>query len=130
MSMQTNSYEETVGSAEEIVMFLEPGEPSKVLTCAEACEQMANVCERYEEYECIEDFMDLGLHLYCPTDQILHLGDQVFLTGPAVVCWEDEDLNMLSLPGRDIYRVSRYAEANTVTLCGDGTEFPALLLEG
>ncbi|MCD8383318.1 MAG: hypothetical protein LUC30_10500 [Clostridiales bacterium] len=110
----------------KIVMVLRPGREPKVLTCAEACELMPSF---YERFDCIEDFAGSDLTLYYRTDQALKLDGRVFLLGAAVVCRENEDCDLLSLTGDDIYRTFYYASDNEATLCGDGKEFPAMLLE-
>ena len=96
-----------------------------MLTCAEACELMPSF---YERFDCIEDFAGSDLTLYYRADQVLKLDGRVFLLGAAVVCRENEDCDLLSLTGDDIYRTFCYASDNEATLCGDGKEFPAMLL--
>ncbi|MCD7880160.1 MAG: hypothetical protein LUG47_00485 [Clostridiales bacterium] len=117
---------EPEGDDKKIVMVLRPGRESKVLTSAEACELMPSF---YERYDCIEDFAGSDLILYYRTDQVLKLDGRVFLLGAAVVCRENEDCDLLSLTGDDIYRTFCYASDNEAILCGDGKEFPAMLLE-
>lgn len=117
---------EPEGDDKKIVMVLRPGKEPKVLTCAEACELMPSF---YERYDCIEDFAGSDLTLYYRTDQVLKLDGRVFLLGAAVVCRENEDCDLLSLTGDDIYRTFCYASDNEAALCGNGKEFPAMLLE-
>jgi len=117
---------EPEGDDKKIVMVLRPGKEPKVLTCGEACELMPSF---YERFDCIEDFAGSDLTLYYRTDQVLKLDDRVFLLGAAVVCRESEDCDLLSLTGDDIYRTFCYASDNEAALCGDGKEFPAMLLE-
>ncbi|MCD8146762.1 MAG: hypothetical protein LUD84_05720 [Clostridiales bacterium] len=114
------------GDDKKIVMVLRPGKEPKVLTCGEACELMPSF---YERFDCIEDFAGCDLTLYYRADQVLKLDGRVFLLGAAVVCRENEDCDLLSLTGDDIYRTFCYASDNEATLCGDGKEFPAMLLE-
>ncbi|MCD7857857.1 MAG: hypothetical protein LUG55_08690 [Clostridiales bacterium] len=110
----------------KIVMVLRPGKEPKVLTCGEACELMPSF---YERFDCFEDFAGSDLTLYYRADQVLKLDGRVFLLGAAVVCRENEDCDLLSLTGDDIYRTFCYASDNEAILCGDGKEFPAMLLE-
>ncbi len=117
---------EPEGDDKKIVMVFRPGKEPKVLTCGEACELMPSF---YERYDCIEDFAGSDLTLYYRVDQALKLDGRVLLLGAAVVCCENEDCDLLSLTGDDIYRTFCYASDNEAALCGDGKEFPAMLLE-
>ncbi len=108
-----------------VVLVLTPGKTPQIMTCGEACDEMP--CY-YENYECIEDFAGMGVSLYYRKDQVIQIGDKTFLTGPAVVCYEDEDAELDSLDGEDIYEALHYAEEHRAILRKGAEEIPAIRL--
>ncbi|MCD8122845.1 MAG: hypothetical protein LUE65_11560 [Clostridiales bacterium] len=105
-----------------IVMMLLSGKAPKVMKFAEADAVMPGFMER-----CVPvDFGNDGLTLYYPETKVMKLGKEVFLFGGAVICSEDEDGDLWSLSGGDIYDIFQYAEENAVMLCADGHNFPVI----
>ncbi|MCD8153393.1 MAG: hypothetical protein LUF78_01625 [Clostridiales bacterium] len=111
----------------KIVMILTPGQEPKVATFAEADELIPGFCA---DYECVENFLDLGLNLYHRKNQVLRIGGNEFLIGTAVVCFEDANGDLWSLGGQDIYQVFRHMEKNHAVLSVDGKQIVALEITG
>ncbi|MCD7955254.1 MAG: hypothetical protein LUG93_05775 [Lachnospiraceae bacterium] len=118
--------EEEKDEAEMIVMMLCPGGAPKVLTYGEACEMLPGFADYYVPV----DFKNSksGLTLYFPEEKTIKLGKEVYLFGNAVICSEDPDGDLWSLSGGDIYEIFQYAEENSITLCADGRDLPAIQL--
>ncbi|MCD7745855.1 MAG: hypothetical protein LUI13_11365 [Lachnospiraceae bacterium] len=116
--------EEEKDETEMIVMMLCPGGTPKVLTYGEVCEMLPGFADYYVPV----DFQKSGLTLYFPQEKTIKLGTEVYLFGNAVICSEDPDGDLWSLSGEDIYEIFRYAEENSITLCADGRDLPAIQL--
>ncbi|MCD8130382.1 MAG: hypothetical protein LUE16_03745 [Lachnospiraceae bacterium] len=108
--------------ADMIVEMLVPGKGAKVMKFAEADALMPGFMDI-----CVPvDFGNNGLTIYYPENKVIRLGKEVFLFGGAVICSENEDGDLRSLSGEDIYDINQYVEENTVTLCADGRNFQAI----
>ncbi len=110
---------------DKIAMLLMPGEKPEVMKWAEVCELLPDFDEKTDRMNC---FTDAGLVLYYRPDQVITFGDKEFLLGAAAVVCEDDDYNLVSMDGKEIYEVFQYAEDCTTTLCCNDRDFPALAL--
>lgn len=109
---------------EMIVAVLHPGKAPWIRTYAETEELLPDFMEKLVPV----DFGRSGLTLYYPDEKTLWLGKDIFLFDRAVICSEDDDGDLWSLSGGDLYNIFQYVEENTVTLCADGRDFPAIRL--
>ncbi len=108
-----------------IVALLTPGELPKILTFEEADHILPGF---YEMYDDLEGITGDCLSMYFRRDHVLTLGEKQYLIGPAVFCFEDEDADLCSLSGEDIYHIYQFVDENKIMLCADGKELPAIQL--
>ena len=108
--------------ADMIVMLVLPDKGVRVLKFSEADALMPGFMDI-----CVPvDFGNNGLTIYYPENKVIKLGKEVFLFGGAVICSEDEDGDLWSLSGGDIYDIIQYVKENEVLLCADGHDLPAI----
>ncbi len=110
---------------DKIAMFLMPGEKPEVMKWSEVCELLPDFDEKTDR---MNGFTDANLVLYYRPDQVITFGDKEYLLGAAAVVCEDDDYNLVSMDGKEIYEVFQYAEDCTTTLCCNDRDFPALAL--
>ena len=96
--------------------------------------QVRDVTECYGVLKCFgtEDAVvqapDCDLLMSYDERQVLVLDGWKYLIGPAIFYNVDGDGEDVSLTTEEIYEVQRMVDHRTVTLCADGRELPALLL--
>lgn len=62
-------------------------------------------------------------------DHLLTIGDEDYVVGPVILFCYDEDGEYASVTIQDAYDAQEMIEEMTVTLCGDGKDFPAFRLD-
>lgn len=102
-----------------------PGKAIQVKTV----EECSRVLPCFGESDAITVAGTTGLLLSYDERQVIKLGEERYLTGPAILYSVDEKGEDLSLTVRDIYDARLLVEERTVTLCAEGKEFPALRLD-
>ncbi|MCC8028517.1 MAG: hypothetical protein LIO75_01735 [Lachnospiraceae bacterium] len=115
--------EEENSDDEKITVQLFGAEPPEVMTFGEA---FLDFGDFPEEFERLDDFMGEGLTLYYDPDEVERFSGKMYLTGAGVVCSRDEDDELCSLSGEDIYLTLGWAERQRVTLSRNGEKIPAL----
>ncbi|MCD8216762.1 MAG: hypothetical protein LUD01_01725 [Clostridiales bacterium] len=115
--------EEENSDDEKITVQLFGAETPEVMTFGEA---FLDFGDFPEEFERLDDFMGEGLTLYYDPDEVERFGGKVYLTGAGVVCSRDEDDELCSLSGEDIYLTLGWAERQRVVLSRNGEKIPAL----
>lgn len=107
-----------------LTVAVSPGKGIQVMTEAECSE----VLRCFGDTDSVIQAPECDLLMSYDERQVLTLDGRTYLVGPAIFFDVDSDDEGVSVTAADIYDVQRMVARRTVTLCADGQDFPALLL--
>ena len=112
--------------ADSIVMVMRPGCTPEVMLETQCWDEV----ESQGVYDCLENVSDdeldvEGLAIVFDGRRVLNLGRERYLLGPVIVYKNDDEGDGVSLSADDLIAAVVYFNDHTVTLCGDGKDFPA-----
>ncbi len=114
---------------DSIVAVMRPGKAPEVMTeseCYDAVERYGEFCSVHTIS--VPDLCAYDLKAAYDPRNVLKLGSERYIIGPVIVYASDGDGDSISLDAEEVMAAIVYFADHTVTLCADGTDFPAFIL--
>lgn len=111
---------ETECGEEERVLVIQPRKEAVLMTPGESEE----ILERFGMYHQLGTLPELGLMMHYDERQLLRLGGESYLIGPAVIYECSGDGDPVSMDADRVQQISRIFQERTVQLHADGRTFP------
>ncbi|MGN0294317.1 MAG: hypothetical protein ACI4D3_09980 [Lachnospiraceae bacterium] len=111
---------ETECGEEERVLVIQPRKEAVLMTPGESEE----ILERFGMYHQLGTLPELGLMIHYDERQLLRLGGESYLLGPAVIYECSADADPVSMDADRVQQISRIFQERTVQLHADGRDFP------
>ena len=110
---------------EPIIPAAIPGEGIRIVDMDEAY----RILPCFGLYAAEEETEIPGVSIAYDPERLLSIGDEDYAVGPVILFCYDEDGEYTSVTIQDAYDAQQMIEEMTVTLCGDGRDFPAFRLD-
>ena len=99
-----------------------PGEPMQIITESEAEEHLPG----FEYEDDISEVPEAGFVMSYQKEGVFQLGDRYYLETSFLIYNLDEDGEIISLSGKDLYAVQELLRKRTVMFRQDGEEMPVI----